>query len=372
MNPELYALAAQPAVYASAFHDISSGSTECAAGDGNCGAPGESAYITTAGYDQATGLGSLDLNKLATAWPTLGPVNLTPTTVTFDGTPLAATAGSSITVDFAVNALDSPTVTPPTGNAALALDGVAISTVPLQQFTSSSTATYSLTIPSNAASGAHILSVNYPGDSTHLPSRATFALQVGTVIATGSFALSVQDISLASNGSGSTQVTVTPSGGYDGFLTWTMSITGGTVSTNYCYLIDAAPISGITTGTVHLGVGTICNSPTGLQSRSTVQRSSAAYPPAPRAARIPAAAVLAFLLVGVFPSRRRKLLPVLAVIALAALPVTLIGCGGSGGDGGGGGGNNNPPPQVYTVTLTAKDSVQTSITASTTFTLTVD
>ena len=40
VNPTLYGLAAQPSVYLSAFHDITSGTTACSTGDGSCGAPG--------------------------------------------------------------------------------------------------------------------------------------------------------------------------------------------------------------------------------------------------------------------------------------------------------------------------------------------
>jgi hypothetical protein len=99
-------------------------------------------------------------------------------------------------------------------------------------------------------------------------------------------------------------------------------------------------------------------------------------PCAPRSHQAPAAATfVAILLCGVLPSRRRKLLPILSTLALAVLAVTLSGCGGgsgSSGGGGGGGGSTNPQPQVYTVTLNATDSVNTAITASTTFTLTIN
>jgi subtilase family serine protease len=384
VNPALYALAAQPSVYSSAFHDITSGSTACSAGDGNCGLPGESVYATTAGYDQATGLGSLDFNKLAIAWPTLSPANFTPTSITFDGTPLVTTAGSSITVHLSVNALDSPTVTPPTGNAALALDGVPVSTIPLNQVTSSSNATYSLTIPSTAASGAHILAVTYPGDSTHLPSRATFALQIGTVTATGGFTLSAQNITLASNASGSTQVTITPSAGYNGAPTWSASYSGATAQT-LCYLVDPVVVNGPTTTKVYIGLGSACNGPIGSRAPSTVQpnlmkssdeRTSLTHPlnyDGPPFQRVTLSACLAFLIFGLIPRRRRRAVASLLPLALIAiLSLSLAGCGGGSGSGGGGGGGGNPQPQVYTVTLQGLDSVNTAITNSTTFTLTVN
>ena len=80
--------------------------------------------------------------------------------------------------------------------------------------------------------------------------------------------------------------------------------------------------------------------------------------------------MLALSIFGLFPRRRRKLLPLLAALVLFPLPLTLSGCGGGGGT------STNAaastlPAQRYTVTLIAKDSVQTSITASTTFVLSV-
>ena len=64
INSTLYTLAANPTTYASAFHDITSGSNACSAGATYCSAVGESEYAATAGYDEATGLGSVDLYNL--------------------------------------------------------------------------------------------------------------------------------------------------------------------------------------------------------------------------------------------------------------------------------------------------------------------
>jgi hypothetical protein len=70
----------------------------------------------------------------------------------------------------------------------------------------------------------------------------------------------------------------------------------------------------------------------------------------------------------IFGFRRRKLPALLPIALLATVSLALTGCGSGSGSGGGGGSQ----PQVYTVTLTAKDSVNTAITASTSFTLTVN
>lgn len=67
-NKTLYSLAANASTYASAFHDITSGGNQCTAGGSFCSSSGASQYAAGAGYDEATGLGSVDFNNLMTAW----------------------------------------------------------------------------------------------------------------------------------------------------------------------------------------------------------------------------------------------------------------------------------------------------------------
>jgi hypothetical protein len=67
VNPKLYASAAtSPA----AFHDITSGGNQvpCQAGTPNCPSSGSIGYSAGLGYDQASGLGSLDVANLLSAW----------------------------------------------------------------------------------------------------------------------------------------------------------------------------------------------------------------------------------------------------------------------------------------------------------------
>lgn len=107
VNPTLYSLASSPVTYASAFHDITTGSNECTIGATYCGTGTDvTNYAAGVGYDQATGLGSIDLNNLLTAWPrntstntakafTLGSsaISITQATAT-----TAASGSSTITV----------------------------------------------------------------------------------------------------------------------------------------------------------------------------------------------------------------------------------------------------------------------------------
>ncbi len=67
VNPRLYALAASSS---GVFHDIVSGGNQvpCAAGSSDCGSGGNLGYSAAAGYDLATGLGSIDGFNLADQW----------------------------------------------------------------------------------------------------------------------------------------------------------------------------------------------------------------------------------------------------------------------------------------------------------------
>jgi len=99
-NVELYKLAAStPAV----IHDITTGNNivPCKSGTPSCPAtaPFQFGYSAKTGYDLATGLGSLDVNNLASAWPgfvaaTSYSVSATPITISSAG----ASAPSTVTV----------------------------------------------------------------------------------------------------------------------------------------------------------------------------------------------------------------------------------------------------------------------------------
>ena len=78
INPTLYSLAASSA-YSTAFHDIATAGNQCFAGVTICGTGTDTTnYAATTGYDEASGLGSIDLYNLATSWPGYGAVAAPP------------------------------------------------------------------------------------------------------------------------------------------------------------------------------------------------------------------------------------------------------------------------------------------------------
>ena len=96
INPTLYSLAAT-SVYATAFHDITSGGNQCLAGASDCSSPGTSDYPATTGYDEASGLGSVDFFNLLNAWPSSvagGSPSFTLSTKAATAAPGSSTSGT--------------------------------------------------------------------------------------------------------------------------------------------------------------------------------------------------------------------------------------------------------------------------------------
>jgi subtilase family serine protease len=392
INPVLYSLAANPTTYAAAFHDITSGTNDCLASAATCSTAAESSYAATPGYDEATGLGSVDFNALTTAWPSSSHTSLQPTYVTLNPGNSTSTPGVNDLILITVATYHGtyvyvPNDTLPTGNVSVSVDGVVAdpSLALPPGVTFNLNGSYLLTTPTTT--GSHVIAVTYPGDATHSPSTATTVVTVGNVLASGSFSLAAGNLTIANGGTGSTQVTVTPAGGYSGRLAWSLASSGtaGSISSlTACYDIGSIPVSGTSTTTLTIGVGSACSSPSPAERRNLRPLSpraslkSESLPPWHNASGI---AVYAGLLIcgSLMGRKRRTRLPFLLAIAFLTLTsVGLTGCGGSNngsGSGNSGGGSGTTPPSNttnYTITLTGTDSVNNSITASTTFTLTVN
>lgn len=374
INPALYGLAANPTTYAAAFHDITSGTIGCVPGVANCTAAGAANYGATIGYDEATGLGSVDFNALATAWPSSSNTNLIPTTLSLVGSS-TADPGSTVPFQIAVQrSTTSASTAIPSGSVSISVDGVVVNQAQALTATNSTsgiaTATYNFIAPTTA--GSHLVSVTYSGDATFLPSTATYSVLVGDVIATGGIGLSVANVTIANGATGNTQVTVTPVGGYNGRLVWSLSVTGNSSNLTACYGISSLPVNSVSTTQLTIGVGAACTSPSAA-SRTVMTSGS----PQARWRGTPEAAVYAALLLCGVLSRRRKLHwpSLLAVALLAVVGGGLVGCSGGGGTSGTPSTPTTPtaPSSTsYTLSLRGTDSVNPAITSATTFTLTVN
>jgi hypothetical protein len=386
INPVLYSLATNPTSYAAVFHDIISGTNACLVNTATCSTDAQSNYAATAGFDEATGLGSVDFSALAAAWPISSTANLQPTMVSLlepDGGPYP---GGTVRIQITVQSAYSPKGTSaPTGGVSISVDGTIVN--PSLVFSSTSPyqpeayVTYNWTAPTT--NGSHLVIVTYPGDTTHSASTATYSVAIGNVLASGGLSLSAGNFTIANGGTGSTPVTVTPNAGYNGRVVWSLAVTSSTSTANLtaCYAIASLPVSTASTTQLTIGIGTACNSPLPDERgdfRSLGQRASTNNrTPAGGRSGTTTAMYAGLLICGLLAGRKRRIgLPLLLAIAFLTVGgLSLTGCGGGGNSTGASTtGTTTPPPSSttsYNVTLTAKDSVNSSISASTTFTLTV-
>ena len=375
VNKTLYTIAASSS-YATAFHDITTGNNACdipaACGSGTAD---NTTYSAGAGYDQATGLGSVDLTILASVWTTsgggTGSTLTTTTTVTPASTTPALNASDNFTI--AVAASDGST---PTGSISISVDsGTAVT-----ETLSSGSYTYAYTFTST---GSHTVSVTYAGNSTYAASTgsATVTVPAGTSSGTGTFTLSATSVTIAQNSTGTSTLTVTPSSGYTGTVDVTVKTTSSGLSNTLCYDVTNPSITGTTAVTESITLFTstaLCSTSSTVNSTRkhivvepiTTASISGTGRPAPLAAMGTLALLLLAGLIGRSSSKLRGSLRILAsLILIAAAGVAFTGCGNSST---GSTSTGSAPEGTYTLTVTGTDSKTSSITASTTFTLTIN
>ena len=177
-NPTIYALA-NSTYYANIFHDISTGNNAvpCTTGTVSCLSGGTIGYNATAGYDLATGWGSIDTFNLVNDW-NLVPALATGVTTTSNTTLTASSsnvvAGATITVTALVASATSSVTAVPTGSVQFYVDNVASGTAVAL---ASGSATFSLST-TNLASGAHTVSAAYTGSTTYAGSKRAAIIDV--------------------------------------------------------------------------------------------------------------------------------------------------------------------------------------------------
>jgi hypothetical protein len=216
INPALYQLAANSTTYASAFHDIKTGNNQvpCTASSPNCptGSNPVIGYTAGTGYDQATGLGSVDANNLATAFGALLQATGTKTTLTVaPGNSVEINEALTFTATVAPNTL----TTAPTGTVNFFVDGGTTPTSEPLSGTAPFTATFPFKFPQ---SGTHSVTAAFVSGNTTYTS-STSASQTITVVAQGTAATT-------------TAVTITPTSFPLGSsVTLAATVTGTTAGT---------------------------------------------------------------------------------------------------------------------------------------------
>jgi subtilase family serine protease len=384
INPTLYTLASDGATYASAFHDITSGNNNCSAGSMFCGSINNNGFSAGTGYDEVTGLGSIDVANLAGAWPVSTTTStLIPTTTIISASSNGPAVGATDTFTITVTSASGT----PTGSILLTVD---TGTPVTETLSANGTFVYTTSF---ADAGAHTIFASYVADTTYAASQGSVTVTAAAISSgTGKIALSTTPATLtvAQGSSGSETINVTPSGGYTGTIDLTFDTSDDTALQNLCYDFTSqnssgfgtVAITGTTAGSTQLTLDANaqdCASTTGdvrgghtklplrkLHPRGGMAKNGA---PSPLPGRLPMSIAFAgVLLVGFMGRSSRKLRGLAAILLLAAVGLAVSACGSSS--------DNvtvrNPAKGNYTVTVTGQDSASTAITATTTFTFTIN
>ena len=381
INPTLYTMAGVPATYASAFHDITSGNNHCTAGSTFCGSQ-TGGFSAGKGYDLVSGLGSVDVDNLATAWPLSSTTStLTATTTTITASNNAPSVNVSDTFTIAVTAASGT----PTGSITLTVDTNAPVT---EALTSNGTYVYTVTF---TTAGPHTVFVAYVADSTYAASSASVTVTVSAVSSgVGTIALTStpSTLTVSQGNTGTETITVTPAGGYTGTVYLTLptlptalnDLCGGFSNPNPTTGDGVVAISSATTAetnTMTLDTNAAdCSSNdairrTGMRPLRTLRAGNTAQNSAPKntgGGPLPLTVAFAgLLLVGFMGRASRRLRGLAGLILLAAVGLAVTACGSNVSNT-----VSDPPKGTYSLTVTGTDSVTSTITGSTTFSFVID
>ncbi|MEI9977743.1 MAG: protease pro-enzyme activation domain-containing protein [Edaphobacter sp.] len=390
VGPTLYGFLTGP-TYTSVFHDITSGnnSVPCAQGTLNCPNGGSIGFSATTGYDQASGIGTIDVSKLVNGWASVIPtgtgssIGAGITTTSVATTSNLCGISTSTTLPLTVTVSPSPSGgASPTGTVAIQVDNQTITT----QALSGGSASIQLNL-SSVTSGGHVISAVYSGDGNYAGSKGTLLQPASTsavssdgIVAYPNGAYASVDFVSGSKADFVITPCVNASAG--------VSVLPGATSSGLTFTIT--PVNGFT-GTINLAavnndgmISTSTFTPTSVNITSAAGTSSfvvqafgtvtahlvkpsltpSHQQPSGKTPWYTAAsgATLAGLLLFTLPRRRRW--SSLFILMLFAAALTAVGCGssssntgggGSGGGGGGGGGGqiSNSATGTYTFTITA-------------------
>jgi len=171
-NFVLYALAAQ---HPEVFHDVqvASNNVPCTSGTANCSLSSKNDntkgfqtlahYYSNAGYDEATGLGSVDANALIQNWNSL---SFKPSSTTLNLNQTTFTHGTPVNLSVAVNGTGGT----PSGDVGLVTTASPASNTTLEELTLAGGA--GSTTLSNLPGGKYQITAKYTGDTIFAPSNS--------------------------------------------------------------------------------------------------------------------------------------------------------------------------------------------------------
>jgi hypothetical protein len=211
-----------------------------------------------------------------------------------------------------------------------------------------------------------------------------------TSACTFALALTPATLTVKQGAQGAETLTVTPGSAYKGTVQLSYVTSNDTALTNLCVFAGTGintdgsivvPSSSAVSGTITIDTkASDCTTAGAVQAHGLrlVPRGTGSVKPGGNTPkknnRVPVGMALGGLLLAGFLGRSsRKLRQLACVIVLASLGLALTACGGGGGNGGGGGTTvPNPAKGTYTITFSGQDSVTSTVTAQSSFSLVIN
>lgn len=230
------------------FHDVTQGniSVTCQSGSADCvkntaGNNFMSGFDTNAGYDLATGIGSVDVTQLINFWATATGTGTATVTVTPGATSITANQSLSVTVTVSGSAVA------PSGTVTLS-SGTYASTA-----TSLATGSATIVIPANSlAAGTDTLTATYSGDITYATAKGT--VQVAVAAAPTATITITPASSIVTSQSLSVPVTVS---GSSGTPTGSITLSSGSYTSSATPLVSGAATVTVPANTFPPGTATL-------------------------------------------------------------------------------------------------------------------
>jgi hypothetical protein len=295
---------------------------------------GDANYATSSGTVKVTVTGSTTASFTLSSNPNAFTIAAGATTG--NTSIITVTPANSFTGNVALTS----TVTGPSG--ATSLPTVTFSSTPVDiTGTTALTSTATVKTTSTTTSGAYTVTVT--GTSGTLTVSTTVTVTVTGTAPAGTYSLSASPLALSitAGSSGTSSISVTPSGGFTGNVTLSCSVSAPTNGVTCSVPTTPVDITGTSPGTATLTV--------------TTASSSASNAPMKKLFTAAGGIALAMVLFFSIPARRRGWQTMLGLL-IVIVSIAGIGCGSSNNGGGGGQSAN------YTVTVTGTSGTTTETT----------
>lgn len=334
------------------FHDVTMGSNSvsCKQGSSGCtknplGYYFESGYNAAAGYDLATGLGSVDATQLISLWGTAS--SGVAATVTVAATPASITTTQSVSV--AVTVAGAANLLPPSGTVTLMGGGY---TSPAGTLASGS---FTFSIPANSLSvGTDTLQVAYSGDTNYASATGSAVVTVAAAVPPAFTLTATTPAAITAGTSATSAITVLGSNGYTGNVTLSCALTSSPAGAINLPTCNAAGPAVALSATTAMGTSSAVVNTTGPTAAAALKT------PALGGSRwfgATGGSLFLALLIFFIPGGGRKWRQMLcACLLVASFGFAAVGCGSTStttnGGSGGGGGTPTPTPAKTTPTVT--------------------